>query len=167
MLKNTSKGKASSLEHRVLSDSDFAYLVSVAPLVSIDLVIRDHEQNVLLGLRANEPAKGYYFVPGGVIRKDEPIGMAFSRILKAEIGQHGLLKEAKFIGPYEHFYAENRYGDPTYGTHYVVLAYELGFEHCPQIALDSQHTQIRWMNESDLLAAADVHANTKAYFHRS
>jgi colanic acid biosynthesis protein WcaH len=34
----------------------------------------------------NEPAKGKYFVPGGVIRKNETMQDAFARILKAEVG---------------------------------------------------------------------------------
>jgi hypothetical protein len=42
----------------------------LAPLVSIDLIIRDNADRVLLGLRNNEPAKGYFFVPGGIILKD-------------------------------------------------------------------------------------------------
>ena len=46
-----------------LSDDDFAHIVRYAPLVSIDLIVRDLEENVLLGLRANEPAKNTYFVP--------------------------------------------------------------------------------------------------------
>lgn len=55
-----------------LSDDDeFAHIVRLAPLVSIDLIIRAAKQNVLVALRTNEPARGVYFVPGGRIRKDE------------------------------------------------------------------------------------------------
>jgi colanic acid biosynthesis protein WcaH len=64
------------------SDDEFAHIVRLAPLVSIDLIIRDDEQNVLVALRTNEPAKGVYFVPGGCIRKNETIENAFARILK-------------------------------------------------------------------------------------
>jgi hypothetical protein len=37
---------------RFLDDDDFAHIVRHAPLVSIDIVIKDSEGNVLLGLRA-------------------------------------------------------------------------------------------------------------------
>jgi hypothetical protein len=50
-----------------LSDEDFAHIVGLVPLVSIDLIIRDANGNVLVALRTNEPAKGVYFVPGGRI----------------------------------------------------------------------------------------------------
>jgi colanic acid biosynthesis protein WcaH len=52
-------------------EDEFAHVVCLAPLVSIDLVIRDNERKVLVALRTNEPAKGVYFVPGGCIRKNE------------------------------------------------------------------------------------------------
>jgi hypothetical protein len=54
-------------------EDEFAHVVRLAPLVSIDLVIRDNEQKVLVALRTNEPAKGVYFVPGGCILKNEAI----------------------------------------------------------------------------------------------
>jgi hypothetical protein len=38
-----------------------------APLVSFDLIIRDPDGRALLRLRTNDPAKGFYFVPGGRI----------------------------------------------------------------------------------------------------
>jgi len=53
----------------------------MSALVSIDLIIRNARDEVLLGLRSNEPAKGFYFVPGGMIRKGERLGEAFASIL--------------------------------------------------------------------------------------
>jgi colanic acid biosynthesis protein WcaH len=149
--------------HR-LDDDTFAYIVRHAPLVSVDIIIRDQRQHVLVGLRVNEPAKGQYFVPGGVIRKNETIQTAFARILEAETGLLLSINEAKFFGVFEHVYDTNRFGNPEYGTHYVVLAYELTLAERPVIKLDHQHTDIRWMLEADILAAPDVHLNTKAYF---
>jgi colanic acid biosynthesis protein WcaH len=147
-----------------LSDGDFAHVVRYAPLVSIDLVIKDPGGHALVGLRLNEPAKGTYFVPGGVIRKNETIETAFARILHAETGLRHPLREAKFLGAFEHFYDTNRFGDPAYGTHYVVLAHELTLEARPAVEPDAQHSRLRWMSKDEILAAADVHPNTQAYF---
>ena len=70
----------------VLSEEEFGKIVRCVPLISSDLIIRDPERKVLLGLRNHEPAKGYYFVPGGRIRKGELLEEAFLRILAAENG---------------------------------------------------------------------------------
>ena len=151
-------------ERKFLEDADLAHIVRHAPLVSIDIAIKDPEGRVLVGLRTNEPAKGTYFVPGGIIRKDETVEAAFSRIIAAETGQRATLSDAVFLGVYEHFYETNRFGDPDYGTHYVVLGYALQLRSKPDMILDSQHKEFRWMMPNELLASPDVHANTKAYF---
>ncbi len=147
-----------------LSKEQFAQIVRCTPLISIDLIICDSTGHVLVGLRENEPAKGVFFVPGGVIRKDERIKAAFVRILRAETGQDLPLDTARFLGVFEHFYATNRFSEPGYGTHYVVLAYKLELAHRPKIVLDDQHSELKWMSAVELLAAPDVHENTKAYF---
>jgi colanic acid biosynthesis protein WcaH len=148
----------------VPTDDEFAEIVRLAPLVSIDLIIRDKEQKVLVALRTNEPAKGVYFVPGGCIRKNESIDAAFTRILKTETGCRADFADAKFLGVFQHFYSTNRFGMSNTGTHYVVLAYEVQFDQCPRIILDNQHSDYEWMNEFELKARNDVHDNTKAYF---
>src|SRR5215217_682629 len=92
------------------ADEGFTQLVRLTPLVSIDLVIRNNEQKVLVALRTNEPAKGVYFVPGGCIRNNETIESAFTRILKAETGCIAKLADARFLGVFQHFYSTNRFG---------------------------------------------------------
>ena len=146
-----------------LGDEEFSTIVRFAPLVSIDLIIRDPRRKVLVGIRNNEPAKNFYFVPGGRIRKDETLEAAFARILAAETGCSLDFKQARFVGVYQHMYPNNPFGHPGYGTHYVVLAYELNLSHRPAIALDSQHRTAVWMDEAQLRAAPNVHRYTKAY----
>jgi GDP-mannose mannosyl hydrolase len=150
----------------LITDNEFSCVVRCAPLPSIDLIIRDSDRRVLVGLRTNEPAKNYYFVPGGIIRKNESIELAFARIFMAETGCSASLSDARFLGVFQHFYSTNRFGDPAYGTHYVVLAYELQLDYRPEIVLDAQHSESKWMAEADLFSASEVHENTKAYFRK-
>jgi colanic acid biosynthesis protein WcaH len=149
---------------RALDDEEFSTVVRLAPLVSIDLIIRDSNRNVLVGVRNNEPARNFYFVPGGRVRKAETLEAAFARILADETGCSVDFNEARLLGVYEHIYPNNRFGDPGYGTHYVVVAYELNLGPRPAIVLDAQHRVAKWMGEAELRAAPDVHPNTKAYF---
>jgi colanic acid biosynthesis protein WcaH len=146
------------------ADEEFTHAVLLTPLVSIDLVIRNNEQKVLVALRTNEPAKGVYFVPGGCIRKNETIESAFTRILKAETGCIANVADARFLGVFQYFYSTNRFGLSNTGTHYVVLAYEVTFDRPLTIKLDDQHSDYKWLNEFELNVSGDVHENTKAYF---
>ena len=55
-----------------LTDKEFENVIKKTPMIAIDLCITD-ENKILLGKRINPPAKNYYFVPGGRIRKSETI----------------------------------------------------------------------------------------------
>jgi colanic acid biosynthesis protein WcaH len=149
---------------RLLNKDEFAFVVRNAPLVSIDLIIRNPDQRVLVGLRTNEPAKGKWFVPGGVVRKYERLADAFARIVKAEIGLEASIGDAKFVGVYEHLYDSNVFREEGFGTHYVVLAYQLNLDHQPPLVSDRQHSEFRWMTPAELISSPDVHQNTRAYF---
>jgi colanic acid biosynthesis protein WcaH len=43
----------------------FKTVIASTPLISIDLIVRNNQQQILLGKRLNKPAQGYWFVPGG------------------------------------------------------------------------------------------------------
>jgi GDP-mannose mannosyl hydrolase len=150
----------------LLSRADLHTVVRLAPLVAIDFVIRDRGHDVLLGLRNNEPAKGFYFVPGGIILKNERMTDAFARILKRETNFDAGIGDARLLGAYEHFYAANRFDDPAFGTHYVTLGYELEIGDTGKLQADFQHGEFRWWAEAELMASDRVHDNTKAYFRR-
>jgi len=147
-----------------MAPAEFAQVVRLTPLVSIDLILRDPEGKVLVGLRTNEPAKGIWFVPGGRIEKDERLADAFARILSVETGLSLPMTQSRLLGVYEHLYDANRFEAPGYGTHYVVIARELRLDRRPDIKTDDQHSAMRWMRPDEILAAPDVHENTKAYF---
>lgn len=141
----------------------FKTVVASTPLVSIDLIIRNSNGQVLLGLRANRPAQGYWFVPGGRICKDERFEQAFLRLTQVELGQPIEISAASFLGPYQHLYMDNFFGE-EFSTHYVVLGYQVELD----IALASlpavQHQNYQWWGVSELLDSDLVHRNTKAYF---
>lgn len=147
-----------------LPREDFATVIRATPLVSIDLILQRPDGAVLLGKRRNEPARDVWFVPGGRIGKDETLDAAFGRILAAETGLVAPRASARLLGVYEHFYMTNALGEAGFGTHYVVLGYELKVAQDADIHGDAQHEDFAWLLPEDLLARTDVHANTKAYF---
>jgi colanic acid biosynthesis protein WcaH len=146
-----------------LPREQFLEVVARAPLVSMDLIVRDGTGRVLLGLRRNAPARGWWFVPGGAIRKNETLDIAFRRISRSELGRELRRTDGSLLGVHEHFYPENADDRPGFGTHYVVLAHTLTLEE-PLSPPPDQHSVYRWLEPAELLATADVHEHTKAYF---
>ncbi|MFD4839166.1 GDP-mannose mannosyl hydrolase [Achromobacter sp. NPDC058515] len=148
----------------MLARADFRQAVEMLPLVSIDLLLRDRDGHYLTGLRANPPAQGAWFVPGGRIRKNESLRDALRRIVQDELGLSVPEAAWKPRGVYEHFYGTNFAGEAGRSTHYVVLAYEA------ELSLDTaslplaQHDSYRWLPAEVIAADPGVHPYTQAYF---
>lgn len=144
----------------------FLEIIDATPLVSIDLIVEDEAQNILLGKRVNRPAQGFWFVPGGRINKNEKIADAIERISMKELDYRISLAEAELLGTYDHIYDDNFHGVGGINTHYVVLAYKVCVADRQAIGLDEQHSEIMWCPVDALMADETVHPNTRAYFRR-
>ena len=149
-----------------LSRQAFLNVVRDAPLVAIDLIVRDAAGRVLLGLRRGEPAKGFWFVPGGRIHKGRTVAEAFADVSADELGLPLRRGEATFLGVFDHAYPGNFAGVPGCPTQYVVLAYEVRLDVRIESLPTGQHSQWRWLTPEELLADGQVHENTKAYFRK-
>ena len=139
-------------------------IIEATPLVSIDLVIRNPSNKVLLGKRNNRPAMGYWFVPGGRIFKNETINQALKRISEVELGQDLSTKAPSLLGAYDHIYEDNFLNVKGINTHYVVLAFVIALQQEIEVKSDEQHTELKWWEVEKLLQDQTVHQNTKVYF---
>lgn len=92
----------------MLTDEEFINIIKLTPLISIDFIVKNKRNEILLGKRVNSPARGYYFVPGGRILKDETINDAFLRLSLTELGISIPKDLWNFHGVYEHFYEDNK-----------------------------------------------------------
>ena len=147
-----------------LDKETFSAVIESTPLVSIDLVVKNKHGQALLGQRLNRPAKGFWFVPGGRILKNESLADAFKRLTLEELGQEFSIDQANLLGPYDHFYQDNVFGD-AFSTHYVAIAYVLTLEtKLKQLPVNIQHDTYQWLDIETLLLDANVHQNTKNYF---
>lgn len=146
----------------MLPKEQFAAVIRSAPLIAMDLIVSDRDGRILLGMRINAPARGFWFVPGGRIFKDESLDDAFGRIAGSELGLKMTRQKACFLGVYEHFYDENVF-DTAFSTHYVVLAYGVTVEESVTFA-GNQHSAYRWIDRDAIPTDDAVHHYTKDYF---
>lgn len=141
---------------------DFKTVVKNTPLISIDLIVIDMQNNkILLGKRTNKPAFGYYFTLGGRVLKDEKLEDAKYRIFQNELGFE-LPSETEFIGIFEHFYNDSFVEDGI-STHYVNLGYEIKVSHIQDLPKE-QHSCYKWFSLDELLSSNEVHRYVKDYF---
>lgn len=153
-------GPASSLPFE-----SFMNVVRDAPLISLDLIVTNRQGKVLLGLRRNNPAMGFWFVPGGRVWKNETLDTAFERLTRVELGLALARNSAQFHGVWEHFYDSNAGNREGFGTHYVVLAYRVVIDEAElALPLAEQHQQYRWECPESIATRDDVHPHSRAYF---
>ncbi|THF57622.1 GDP-mannose mannosyl hydrolase [Pseudothauera rhizosphaerae] len=143
----------------------FRAVVAATPLVSIDLVVQNARGEILLGERLNRPAKGYWFVPGGRILKNERLDNAFRRLTLNELGQTLERRDAQLLGVHEHFYSDSAFGAPAEpNTHYVVVAYRITLpDGCILTPPSEQHGRYRWWPLAEARTSTEVHKNTRTY----
>lgn len=152
----------------MLTHENFLNVVDAAPLVAVDLMVVRAGTDVLLGLRNNRPAQGFWFVPGGRIRKNESLKLALKRVMGNELGlqPNALPRSPQALGAYEHFYDDCFAGDVGVSTHYVVVCYLVhvpaDFE-LPQA--DAQHAELRWWPLADAHVDDSVHHYTRNYLN--
>ena len=139
-------------------------IIKATPLVSVDLIIRNPSKMVLLGKRTNRPAKGYWFVPGGRIIKNETINQALKRISEVEVGLDLSAEAPSLLGAYDHIYEDNFLNVIGINTHYVALAFTITLKQEIEVKSDEQHMAFKWWKTDKLLEDPTVHQNTKAYF---
>ncbi len=160
-----------------LDQATFSTVIASTPLVSIDLVVTNANGQVLLGQRLNRPAKNYWFVPGGRILKNESLANAFKRLTRDELGQELTIDQARLLGPFDHFYADNVFSDmltsgqittDDVSTHYVAIAFTLQLDGpLANLPLALQHGGYHWFDVPSLLADPKVHLHTKWYFDKT
>ena len=150
-----------------LSQIDFLEVIKKTSLFAFDLIIKNKHGEVLLGLRNNSPAKGFWFVPGGRLYRNEPLDAGLKRILHSEIGcKFNNFSTISFCGLYDHIYDEN-FLNKSCGTHYVVCALEMIISNSDLIIPDDQNLLLKFMSIPELLDSDKVHNYTKQYFIES
>lgn len=148
----------------MLTNNEFKEVIKLTPLVAIDMIF-EYNNKILLGERKNEPAKGYYFIPGGRILKNETLDEAFNRLSFIELGIKLNKEDFKFHMNTQHIY-DNNFFNNDFNTHYICLCYKhkLSNENFKNINLNNQHNGVVYMDISELLKYDLVHVNTKKYF---
>ena len=84
-----------------IAADDWWTIVANVPIVSVDLVIK-RDGGVVLGRRTNEPARGYWFTPGGRVLKGETRREAAHRVAAEELGIEVGIVES--LGAFERLY---------------------------------------------------------------
>jgi colanic acid biosynthesis protein WcaH len=157
----------------MLSPEDYINVIENTQLVSIDLIIRSAEDSskILVGKRKHKPAKGYWFVPGSRLYKNERWESGVERLSQQELGYLVKSTDTTLMDINDHIYKDNFLGRKDdkgvmINTHYLCIGLETTLDpnSVDILVFSDQHSDICWMNVSELLERDDVHQYTKEHF---
>ena len=89
--------------------------------------------------------------------------MLFSLLTLLVLGTQLNINSDRFLGPYEHHYADN-FSKDNYSTHYIVLAFEIMLDIKLEGLPKQQHTQYCWVPEKEIHDSTEIHENNRMYF---
>jgi colanic acid biosynthesis protein WcaH len=150
-----------------IAQEDFSRAVAALPLVSVDIVVVNEKDEILLGLRNNRPAKGFWFTPGSRVRKGEPLGDAVLRVWREELGMKEVaLPPTELLGAWDHFYTDSAYSSIV-STHYVNLPHLIKLKRGHKLDLRQlpcdQHSLWNWVKLGAAVEQDDVHEYVRVY----
>lgn len=146
---------------------DYLNVIRHTQLISLDLIVSNERNEVLLGYRRNNPARNYWFTFGARVFKEEKFEEACRRVSRNEIGTSIELKDCLKNGVYIHTY-NNNFQNDDFGTTYFVFAYKYKCERNDIVIRgDDQHSDFRWFSFEELMAREDVHPFVKNYFREA
>ncbi|GAA0670423.1 GDP-mannose mannosyl hydrolase [Rheinheimera tangshanensis] len=146
----------------MLNHDEFRQVVQNAPLFAMDLVILNKRNEILVGLRKNPPAQGYWFVPGGRVFKGESLDDGFVRIALTELNQNLERVDSKLLGLYEHFYDESIFGSSV-STHYINATHLVRLVSIDAELPIGQHEVYRWVSLDSLNTDPTIHQYSKVF----
>ena len=115
------------------------------PIICVDGVIINNENEILFLKRENEPAKNEWWFPGGRLLKNEKLEDAIIRKVKEETNLD--VEVVKYIGTTETIFDNGPFDIPV---HTVNFTYQLKLVSI-DIKIDSHHSDYLWSNKIECL----------------
>lgn len=123
---------------------DYKISHNLTVIVSHDVFI-EYNKGILLLKRANNPALGEWWCPGGRIERGVPAEDSLKRVAKRECGLS--LHDIEYLTTARTFFRTDPFGHGA-GTDTINLIYAAQGE--GEIVLDSTHTEFRIMKKKDI-----------------
>lgn len=128
----------------MIPDEFYRKIISVLPIVCVDVIVQNECGKYLLFKRNNEPLAGHWWVLGGRIAIGESARAACTRILQAEAAIS--VDQFTYNGFYEDVFDRNAFDVPQ-PYHTVSLVFSTAMSADQEISLDQQHSEHDWFDE--------------------
>jgi len=124
----------------------YEQIVHLMPIPCVDLLVEDEKGRILLIQRANEPAKGQWWFPGGRVHYLETREQTAKRKLKEECGLDAL--QVKEMGTYDVILDMP---DDANQSHGITTLFHISVRKQADVILDAQSLNSDWRTPDEWL----------------
>lgn len=133
-----------------IESSIYKTIMDCSIIETVDFIIINKDNHILLWLRNNEPLKGVYYIPGGRRHKNEIIMDSAKRKMKEELRLDIDAERLIFLWIYDDIFENSMFKDT--GSHYSPITYIYRLTEQEEIDIgvnDGQHANIKFFPLED------------------
>lgn len=128
-----------------IPNDEYKKILENIPICCVDLIIKG-KKGVLLVLRADEPLKNFWWIPGGRIYKGEKIENAVIRKAYEETGLK--VKIEKNMGTYETILGKDCFKNLKIGIHTINITFLVKpISEESEVKLDNTSLKFKWIDK--------------------
>ena len=131
----------------MISNKIYKQILENMPIVTVDLLVVNNKNEILLFKRNNKPCKNIFYTPGGRVLKNEKIFDGLVRKMKEELDLEVTKENVSYCGVIEEFFDDSIYENIS--SHCVNSVYLYKLNDINKIKLDKQHCEFRWFKIND------------------
>lgn len=130
-----------------IPDQIYSQIVHLMPIPCVDLLVEDENGRILMIKRANEPAKGQWWFPGGRVQFLETRAQAARRKLKEECSLE--VFQMKEMGTYDVILDMQ---DDTNPRHGITTLFHISVRKQGDVILDAQGLDSAWRTPDEWIS---------------
>jgi len=141
-----------------LPDAEYGRVLDDIVVTCVDCVVAYGEQ-MLLGLRRQEPYKGGWWVPGGRMHPGERFEETAQRVLRRELGLKVIADRFDYISTTSYIWSRREQPPADHGCHMigVNLVLRISLKESQQITHGEDYQTSRWANLREVFTNNHYH----------
>ncbi len=133
-----------------IEDKLYKQILDVSVIATVDVVVLDSDNKILLWLRNNKPLKWIYYIPWWRINKNEKILDAAHRKIKEELGIDIDISKLEYLNVYDDIFDESAFDWITSHCLTTTYVYKLSDSEKWNIKIgDKQHWSLKFFDIND------------------
>jgi len=132
-----------------IEDSLYKEIIENTIIQTVDIVFLNRKNQILLGLRKNNPLEWVYYLPWWRRNKNEKMLDSAKRKSKEELWIDINISKLIFLWVYDDIYNNSIYKNVWTHCSPIIYVYKLSKKEINEIKIDKQHSEFKFFNLDD------------------